>query len=275
MSLGVCIKSPEGLVLAAESRVSFGAQANAANQAALLVTYDNATKVLSFHKPYDGIGVVTWGAAAIGLRTVQSYIPEFEATLVDSKGEPRASLDVAGFADALSAFYVARFKEWQSQQKAPYGGPPMVLIIGGYDDDKPYGRLFECNIPNTPKPIERNPGDQFGITWGGQREITDRLVQGFDSNLVPILAKKFSLDPSQQESLAQELRAQLQLPMPLQAMPLQDCVDLALLFLQTTIETQRLTITLRGCGGPVDLAVITRSGLEFVQRKKIHGETIL
>jgi len=60
---------------------------------------------------------------------------------------------------------------------------------------------------------------------------------------------------------------------PLQAMGLQDCVDLAGLFVRTTIEAQRLAVGIRGCGGPIDIATITRSeGFRFVQRKQVHGE---
>ena len=275
MSLGVCINSPEGFVLAAESRVTLQSQ-TVPGQPPVYVTYDNATKLLSFNKPYDGIGVVTWGAATIGLRTAQSFVPELEAALpmeVDDEGNLKKGLSVADFAKRLSAFYKDRFDEWQAAQPATFGVPPMVFIVGGYDNGEPYGHLFECSIPQTPGIEEKNPGIEFGITWGGQREMTDRLLQGFDGRLLPILGQKFGLDPAQQSQLAAELQSQLQLATPLQAMPLQDCVDLALLFLWTTIEAQRLTVGIRGCGGPVDLAVITRSGLEFVQRKKIHGES--
>jgi len=37
-------------------------------------------------------------------------------------------------------------------------------------------------------------------------------------------------------------------------MALQDYVDAAILLVRTTIEVQRLTVTIRGCGGPIDAA---------------------
>lgn len=65
------------------------------------------------------------------------------------------------------------------------------------------------------------------------------------------------------------------MPIPLQAMPLQDCVDLAIFFIRTTAEAQRLTFGIRGVGGPIDVATITRrEGLRFVQRKKVVGERL-
>ena len=49
-------------------------------------------------------------------------------------------------------------------------------------------------------------------------------------------------------------------------------VDLAIFMIRTTIEAQRLTVGLRGTGGPIDVAVITRGGMRFVQKKEIKGE---
>ena len=55
--------------------------------------------------------------------------------------------------------------------------------------------------------------------------------------------------------------------------PVQDCVDLATFLIRTTMTLQGLAIGVRGVGGPIDVAVITPTvGLEYVQRKNIHGE---
>ena len=60
---------------------------------------------------------------------------------------------------------------------------------------------------------------------------------------------------------------------PYTFLPLQDCIDLAILFIRTNIEAQRLAADERGCGGPIDIATITRlDGFTFVQEKTIKGE---
>ena len=76
MSLGVGIKGPEGIVLAADSRVTL--EASRPGGPVIPVNYDNATKLLSFSKPHNHVGVVTYGAAVIGQRTAHSFVPEFE-----------------------------------------------------------------------------------------------------------------------------------------------------------------------------------------------------
>src|SRR5258708_16530663 len=96
MSLGIVVKSPEGLVLAAESRVTL--------LGSVPVTFDHATKVLSFRGPHDNIGTVTYGQAALGLRSAQNFLPALEASL------PPQTASVSGFAQSLQQFFT---QQWQ------------------------------------------------------------------------------------------------------------------------------------------------------------------
>lgn len=262
MSLGIVIKAPEGLVLAAESRLTLTTMNH---NPPIQVHFDNTTKLLSFAAPYNAIGVVTYGQAAIGMRTAQSFVPEFEAHLA---AQPQL-LSVGQFARAFGEFYA---QQWHAVMPADYNGPPMTFVIAGFDPGEAYGRVYTVELPNMPQPIESHPNpNEFGITWGGQREVVDRLVQGFDSRLLPVF-NRLNLNPEQQQILNQALR-ELQLPIPIQALPLQDCIDLATFFIRTTISAQNLTVQVRGVGGPIDVAVITqKDGLQFIQRKQLRGE---
>lgn len=232
----------------------------------LHVNFDHANKLLSFSSPHTHVGAVTFGQAIIGMtqpRTPASYIPEFEASL------PSQRLSVQEFARTLSLFFL---QQWQAQMLAAYTGPDMLFMVGGFDEGAAYGRVFKFGIPSAPIPIEQNPDPQFGVIWGGQQEIVDRLIMGYDPNLPVIVAEALELDPEETAALKQRLAA-LQLPLPIGFYGLQDCVDLAILMIRTTIAVQQLTVTLRGVGGPIDVATITRQGgLTFVQRKQIVGE---
>ncbi len=260
MSLGIVIKGPEGLVLAADSRVTLAANTP---QGVIHVNYDNATKLLSFTKPHNYVGAVTYGQAAIGLRTANSYLPEFESSLEQSR------LPIDEFAKQLSDFFM---EQWTKEMPADYDGPNMTFVVGGFDEGEPYGRVFLFDIPRHPEPqLQHDKG--FGITWGGQRQIVDRLMQGFDERLIQIMARETKLPEEQLRSLYQVFRRELQLPVPIQAMALQDCVDLAIFFLRTTIWAQNLTVGIRGVGGAIDVAIITRrEGFQFVQQKVIKAE---
>jgi hypothetical protein len=258
VSLGIVIKGPEGIVLAAESRVTL--TTSLPNGQQLHVNFDNASKLLSFSEPNAAYGCVTYGQAAIGIRTAPSFLPEFEA------GLPAERLPVAEFSAQLSNFFLA---QWNAVIPPGYSGPDISFVVAGFDEGEPYGRVFLFNIPSSPTPIEQAPGG-FGVTWGGQREIVDRLIQGYDSRLIQIAQQALALTPQQVATFVSAAQPALQLPLPIQFMPLQDHVDLAIFFIRTTIDAQKLTVGLRGCGGPIDVATITRRrGLNFIQKKEI------
>ena len=267
MSLGIVIKGPEGLVLAADSRVTL--EGHQPGQPPIFVNFDNATKLLSFGElnisnPHRYIGVVSYGQAAIGLRTANSFVPELEEQL------PGERIKVADFAKRLSDFFM---EQWQAGMPADYAGPSMTFVVGGFNDGEPYGRVYLIEIPNAPSPIERNPQpNEFGITWGGQREFVDRLLRGYGPRLPELIKNALHLDPTQMSELENALKP-LQMSTPVQMLALQDCVNLAIFFIRTTIEGQDLSVGVRGVGGEIDVATITRrEGIQFVQRKKLVGE---
>ncbi len=272
MSLGIAFKGPEGIVLAADSRVTLMAQVNQpgiANPLLLPASYDNATKMLRV-KGQDYVGAVTYGAGAIGLtepRTAHSYIPEFEQELAEASTK-RVSTEA--FAQRLSDFFLTR---WNASMPGPVQpGQDMFFLIGGYDEGEPYGRVFEVKIPNEPAPKEHNAGT-FGIIWGGQKEFTERLLNGFDGRLVELTQQFLTLSDTQRDGLVNHLRMNMAVGIPYQFLPLQDCVNLAIFMIRTTITLQTWLVGVRGVGGFIDLATITRTdGFKYIQQKVITGE---
>ena len=272
MSLGIAFKGPEGIVLAADSRVTLTAVSqNADPQQVINAYYDNATKLLRVNGQ-EFVGAVTYGAGAIGSRsprTAHSFLPEFEAELAASNN---GRLSVEEFASKLSGFFM---RQWEAAQMPPQG-PAMVFLVGGYDVDAPYGKVFEFYIPTAPKPKEQHPGSgQFGMVWGGQREFTDRIITGFDGQLPGHAQEILNLTDEQKELLGAQLKQRLQAHIPFAFLPLQDSVDLSILLIRTTIAVQNWVVGVRGVGGPIDVATITRTdGFRSIQQKFIRGETI-
>lgn len=223
MSLGLVIKAPEGVVLAAESRVTLAASL-AGHQVPIF--FDNATKMFGFEPPNNYVGVVTYGLAAIGERTAHSFLPELEAVLKQENG---GRLTVEAMTKRLSDFYMGQWKA--ANMPNPYQGPPMTFLVAGFDDNEPYGRTFQIDLPVRTTATEQSAGG-FGITWGGQREFVDRLIQGYAARLWEILKKEAQLDDNDVAALRGACTP-LQMQLPLNAMALQDCVDLALFFIRT------------------------------------------
>lgn len=273
MSLGIAFKGPEGIVLAADSRATLNVQIQTPQGPMLLpATFDNATKLLKANGQ-DHVGAVTYGAGAIGMqepRTPQSFMPEFEASL-----EKQKRLGVEEFAKKLSEFFMERWTKG-GMPKAVQPGNDMIFLVGGYDKDATYGRVFEIYVPSKPVPREVIPTGQFGAVWGGQSQIATRLLNGFDP-ATPQLVRDFLKVPAkedQPDELETELKTKLSARIPWQFLPLQDCVDLSIFVLRATITLQKWIVDVRGVGGDIDLATITRTeGFQYVQQKKVSGET--
>jgi hypothetical protein len=274
MSLGIAFKGAEGIVLAADSRVTLMAQmqpppapGQPQQPSQLLPAYfDNANKLLRL-TGQKYVGAVTYGVGAIGTsepRTAHSFLPEFDAELAAQQVK---RLSVEEFATRLSEFFL---RQWTATMPSSIPtGQDMVFLVAGYDDGAPYGRVFEIFIPSRPKPVEMLPGN-FGAVWGGQREITDRILQGYDQQLPSIVQSVYG---NAHPNLESALRSKLQAQVPFAFLPLQDCVDLSIFLVRTTITLQKWIVGIRGVGGAIDVATITRTdGVKHVQQKEIYGE---
>ena len=114
------------------------------------------------------------------------------------------------------------------------------------------GEFSKVDVPSKPTPTELNSGT-FGLVWGGQRELVERLLQGFDPSLRDAVQDILNVSPnSRHPTLHRELAAKFTLPIPYQFLPLQDCVDLSIFLVRTTIELQRWMVGIRGVGGAVE-----------------------
>ena len=272
MSLGIAFKGAEGIVLAADSRVILTATSDEASPNNVQQGfYDNATKLLRV-SGQDYVGVVTYGAGAIiqqHPRTAQSLLPEFESKLSDANC---GRLSVEDFANRLSLFFSS---QW-SDSSMPPNHEPMVFIVGGYDQGESYGRVYQFSVPAAPKPSEVHAGkNQFGMIWGGQRQFADRLIQGFDEHLPRMTQQVLELSDDQRVTLEKQLKENLQAAIPFPFLPLQDSVDLSILLIRTTIAVQNWIVGVRGVGGPIDVATVTRAdGFRPVQLKSITADRI-
>ncbi len=250
--------------MAADSRVSVEIPSEGGPN--LSANFDNASKIISFSGPHSYVGAVTYGAAAIGLRMAYSFLPEFELTL-----EKEDRLSVQEYADRLSDFFMAL---WKAAMPESYQGQNMGFIVGGYDRQAAYGDVFVFEIPQSPRPQPKHAGDHsFGMSWRGQTQIANRLLNGCDPSTVEVVRQALDLDAQQVEKVTQAIRSQLRFPIPFPVLPLQDCVDLAIFLIRSTITAQRFAVGLQAVGGPVEVATVTRTeGLRYIKRKVIHGE---
>jgi hypothetical protein len=258
MTLAVAFKGPEGLVLAADSRITITAT-DAATGQQYTSYFDNATKLFGIDgQPH--VGVVTYGNTIIGttnLRTVHGFMPEFEAKLARSAGDEPQRMRVVDIARELATFYA---EHWRAAAM-PTEATPVWFKVAGFDDGEAYGRIHEVQIPDQLEPTEYYPGATFGVRWGGQSELAERWLNGVDPRAATLAQTQLGLTDEQVGGLKQKWSEQLPLPIPWQFLPLQDCVDLAAFLVTMTSVSQTWTyVGVRGVGGQAEVATITRNG---------------
>jgi hypothetical protein len=175
---------------------------------------------------------------------------------------------VEEFAKKLSDFFV---DQWNTRMPAGVGASDMVFLVAGYDEKQPYGRVFEIQIPSTPAPVEKFAAGVFGPLFGGQGEITARLLNGIDLPGTALIKQELMLDDQKVKELSAKIGESSGARIPYQFLPLQDCIDLSILLVRTTAQLMEYQTSVRGVGGQIDVATITRQeGFRYVQRKEIR-----
>lgn len=267
MSLGVVVKGSSGIVLSADTRVSLAVRQKGATPSPISVVFDNAPKLLTLGEPHNWFASVTYGDAVIGTRTAHSYMPEFELAI----GTER--LRIKEYARRLSSFFLDRWNEASMSQRNPDSGG-VYFIVAGYDEGEPYGTVYLLNVPKQPDPQPRNE-EGFGMTWGGQIEIVNRIVQGYDPGLLELLVEELGVPNSKIQGFQKIAAAKFGYKVPYDVLPLQDCIDLAIFLIRTTMTAQDLAVTSRGVGGMIEVAAVTqKNGLRWIQRRELRGEKL-
>jgi len=257
MTLTIAIKSAEGIVLASESRATVDVRRHLFDNAKFGY-YDSTHKLLPFRSPNTFAGALAYGVGTVNRRTAYHLLPDFEAQL------PPERLSVEALANRLSSFLL---NLWPAKRQANLREPDMGFAVAGYNEGEAYGRLYTFLIPSKPTPTEQfSEPEAVGMIHGGYGRIVDRLLRGYDETLLSVVTGMGPFSEDQRTTLPGLLEDNNDLIVPFESMPLQACVDFAVFLIRTTIDAQRFSVGLRNCGGPIEVATITRHmGLQVVQ----------
>lgn len=307
MSLAINTTTPEGIVLAADSRQSFRNRKGMAR-----IGSDNASKLFQLNKR---IGVAVTGLAFLPedgiMKNISKFIEQFRRETDVEK------LDVKEVADKLHYLFNKKYN-WQEQldklpdtikkdlqrqncevieiKKEQYlvkfrvkdpqgnikdgiGGVDAInLLVAGYNKDGSYG-VYICYIPGEiqKKRDSKEKGKEYGASWIGQIDVVSRIVLGFDGRIGNIKFVNEATQKLGEEEINKQLR-NLEYVVQWGTMTLQDAIDFCTLMIQTTSAIQRFSDGIAadpgdmpGVGGPVDVAVITPDkGFVWINKKKLN-----
>lgn len=273
LTIAISIKINDGLVLASDSASTFLGQ-GLNGELGVLNVYNNANKVFNLRKGFP-IGAITWGAGSIGQASISTIIKDLRLIFTEGKNRPEWKLQKAKYtvqevALRLKEFvfdelYVQAFPDVTSQR------PDLGFIVAGYSaPDAPMAEEFQIDIKNgeCSEPKLLRGQEEIGITWGGDPEALNRIVTGMGGNLPHVLQSIFKIEANQLPKVMQLIQQQLQMPLVLPAMPLQDAIDLADFLVDLTIKFSRFSPGAPTVGGPIEIAAISKhEGFRWIKRK--------
>lgn len=241
MTIVIGVATPEGLVLASDSRTT-----SIGGNRRHRVASDNMQKVFVV----EGVGVATFGDAFIGSDTIAGVMDQFAAQCV-----PEHTEDIAAFSSALGAFFDERFR--QQHEELPAGEFALGFLVAGYDSSG-IGQIYEVSIPGPEVAATGLLSSKGGVVWRGQTAVIRRLIKGVDWDTLD----RFEAKPSDEVDAAlSALEYHLNYPITVQ-----DGVDFAGFLVRTTIDMERFTDGIVGapggipaCGGDLQLLAIERS----------------
>lgn len=305
MSLVINTTTPEGIVIAADSRQSYRNRKGISR-----IGSDTAKKLFKIN---NRVGVAIAGLAFIEyngvLKNVSTVIDDF----IESNSNELENMSVKEITEGLySAFSDSynidkQFKNLESKIeqdlqkqgfkditfskkadilsfkfKAPNGvaksGVVQIeqinFLVAGFNADNSH----EANICCLPGDIQNKRdsntrGKEYGASWLGQTDLVTRIILGFD----PRIGNLEFIKKIDSKVVKQELR-NLEYSIQWGTMTLQDGVDFSDLMIKTTSAIQRFSDGIAaepgdmpGVGGEIDIAVITKKyGFKWINKKSIN-----
>ena len=166
--------------------------------------------------------------------------------------------------------YVGAFKNFPQK-------PGLGFIVAGYSADAPMADEFQIDIENGvcngPRSLRKR--EESGATWAGEPEALNRLVMGTSARMPGILTNYLRVPQSQVGQVMGLIQGELQVPLVLPAMPLQDAIDLAEFMVYVTIQFSRFSPGAPTVGPPVEIAAISKhEGFRWVKRKYYFGREL-
>lgn len=306
MSLAINTTTPEGLVLAADSRQSYR---NRKGQSR--IGSDSAVKIFQLSKT---VGLLIAGPAFLEeegvLKNISKFVEDFKnGYKVEGKEVSDVAKKLYDYFDTkyhyrkeLEALpekikqdlgqkgleltevkqdngkVIFKFKDKDGKIGQGVGGvDQLAFIVAGYNPNNSH-QVFMVYIPGgiEEKRSSMVKGKEYGASWAGQIDVIARVVLGRDPRLSNLGFVQQAARNLGEETVRRELSG-LEYAISWGTMNLQDSIDFSVLMIQTTSAIQRFSDgilmdpgDITGVGGPVDIAVITPTkGFVWVNRKSL------
>jgi Proteasome subunit len=251
MTINVGVASPDGVVLASDSRTT------RTDEYGHRILSDSTQKVFAIDERF---GVAASGFAFIADDTIAGVMDRFLAQSAELE-------DIDAFSEGLGRFFDERFGEWMGDVGETWDpeerAPAITFLVSGYDPEG-VGHVYEVGVPGPVHSSSLADTIAGGVIWRGQTDVIGRLIKGVD--WLGLFTSEIDVSEELKEALqGLEYRA-------LEPITIQDAIDYADVLIRTTVDMQRFSDgtfahpgLIPGCGGPVQSLVIERRGTVWKQ----------
>jgi hypothetical protein len=251
VSIVATVKVYDGVVLGTESMTQV--TSNVTGTPTVIKAYEHARKL--FRVGRLNVGVMTYGAGNLGNRSIESFLHEFSRNNRALTSKDSVEKIAARLADFIAAPYNAVHGSQEVRLR-----PILGCCVAGYSDgpDQHLASEWEFQLPEFPRPQPMRPEDHLGASWRGVAEPFSRLWFGIDPRFPGILESQGA-----SKEVIEQIRAAsapLVTAATFDGMPVQDAIHFCKFIIQTTIGWAKYAAGTQSCGGPIRIAVITKSG---------------
>ena len=273
MTIVVCVRVNDGIVLASDSATTFLNEAGS-----VIKVYNHADKIFNLVKQKH-IGAMTYGNGAVGSASISTISKDLRRIFSVSDSSVPYGIDLNSYtiqdvAGKALAFFSELYQKAYPQGVNNYN---MGYRVCGYSSDGLLPEAWEIgikdNAPFGPLPLydHANPLD-FGPRWNGEGEALDRLILGVGSRFKEVLEEGGMPKPVA-EATYNGIVSALRVPLHIAAMPIQDAIDLTRFLAETAAHFTRFCLRPPTVGGTIELATITKhEGFRWINRKHFYSQ---
>ena len=249
MTTVVGYKNPNGVVIAADSQVTFGGR--------------NPTAFNHYYKvnQVGTLPVITgmWGTGTIQGLDTTSLLMEFWQTRY--KGKEPSSWTVQEVSAALH--------EYLREKIADQPRDALMMLVGGYSSKTFYPELYEFST-KCDKVNEVSSGQNSIIVWRGITDAIRTLWWGYGPSLDSLMRRAGVKDKKVRDEVLKQMSAAWAWGPERMAfnMPIEDAAELAEFLVELECARQRFWPGMSKTSGPVDVAVVTVHGVRWLKRKE-------
>ena len=224
----------EGIVMAADSRLSLDITKNNGQQIVQHLSLTHSDSVYKLFLAPNGVGISTCGAADIKGVPISGYVETF----ISEKINKQTKVDQTGI-ELLKYF----------KNFSPV--PKTIFHVAGYQDKEQH--IYNVDVEQD-KCDRINPPYDQGMSWSGDTEVIFRVIKEAKVFNNGVLISSFP-----------------ETAIPYQFFTLQDAIDMCVSLIRITIDMIKFQTRPKTVGGPIDVLVIKPSESIWVQRKQLHA----